>query len=130
MRLQETFELTDLGNAQRLVSRYGSIIRYVAGWCCWIVWDGRRWAKDDTGAVERFAKETVRQIYSEASATEDKEYRTALVRHGKSSESEPRLRAMVNLAKTEEKIVLRPIDLDTDRYLFNILEPISKWLSR
>src|SRR5436305_2058787 len=33
--------LTDLGNARRLVARHGREIRYCPSWNSWLVWDGR-----------------------------------------------------------------------------------------
>lgn len=59
-------ECTDLGNARRLVERFGEDIRYCRPWKFWLVWDGTRWVKDDTGAVERMAKEMAEAIVHEA----------------------------------------------------------------
>jgi putative DNA primase/helicase len=58
--------LTDLGNALRLVRLYGQNMRYVAAWG-WLVWDGKRWARDDAGQVMRWAKATALSLYGEAS---------------------------------------------------------------
>lgn len=57
--------LTDLGNARRLVERHGENLRHVREWG-WLVWDGRRWARDDNGAVARMAKDAVLTLYNEA----------------------------------------------------------------
>ena len=46
--------LTDLGNALRLVNRFGDQIR----WCKalgWLAWDGRRWTRDERMATMQFA---------------------------------------------------------------------------
>ena len=43
------YNLTDLGNARRLVHRHGRNLRYCWLWRKWLVWDGKRWVKDDTG---------------------------------------------------------------------------------
>ena len=40
------FHLTDIGNAQRLVSRHGQDLRYCYPWGKWLIYDGQRWAKD------------------------------------------------------------------------------------
>src|SRR5215207_9406812 len=61
------FNLTDLGNAERFVADHGSKVRYCGPWGKWLVYDGKRWAQDDTGQVERLMKDTVRAIYAEAS---------------------------------------------------------------
>ena len=65
----EIYHPTDLGNARRLVDRFGQDLKYVSQWG-WMVWDGQRWAKDETGEVDRRAKDTVRGMYEEASKVE------------------------------------------------------------
>src|SRR5215217_151446 len=72
-----SFNLTDLGNAARLIHRHGEDLRYCWLWRKWLVWHGKRWIKDDTGEVYRLAKETVASIYQEAAAAPDDERRKA-----------------------------------------------------
>ena len=50
-----TYTFTDTGNARRLVDTHGRDLRWVARWKAWYVFDGRRWARDETGEVERRA---------------------------------------------------------------------------
>jgi putative DNA primase/helicase len=63
------------------------------------------------------AKETVRSIYREASDEDDEDRRKALAKHARASESETRIRAMVELAKSE--IPVFPEELDADPWLLN-----------
>ncbi len=112
--------LTDVGNARRLVARHGASFRWCEAWGCFLVWDGRRWAKDDTGQVMRWAKETARAMYAEAADTADESLRKALGSHALKAEADAKLRAMVNVAKSEESIAIRPADLDTDRMLLTV----------
>jgi putative DNA primase/helicase len=111
------FNLTDLGNAERFVAHHGSTVRYCYPWRKWLVYTGARWERDDAGRVHRLAKETVRSIYREASDEEDEEQRKALAKHARASESETRIRAMVELAKSE--IPVSPEELDADPWLLN-----------
>jgi putative DNA primase/helicase len=113
------FRLTDLGNAERLVAAHGRDIRYVAG-LGWLVWDGRRWARDDTGALLRLAKRTARAILHDAANCEDDDERKRIAAWARTSESEPRLKAMVSLAASEEAVVMRVQRLDADSWLFNV----------
>jgi putative DNA primase/helicase len=55
--------LTDQGNAIRLVRRYGCTMHYVWPWEKWLVWNGQRWEEDNMGEVVRRAKATVRIMY-------------------------------------------------------------------
>jgi putative DNA primase/helicase len=50
--------LTDLGNARRVVQDHGRDLRYCHPWRSWLVWDGQRWAEDDTGEAVRRVKDT------------------------------------------------------------------------
>ncbi len=84
--------LTDLGNARRLVATHGGDLRYCHPWGKWFAWDGRRWRLDDSGEVVRRAKATIRELYREAAGLEDKA-RKDLVTHALKSEAGARLRA-------------------------------------
>ena len=112
---------TDLGNARRLVQRHGRDLRYCYAWRSWLVWDGRRWQRDDTGAVSRMAKEAVQSIYVDAAASSDESERKVLAAHAVRSEAEQRIRAMIALAESEPGIPIRPDDLDGDPWLLNVL---------
>jgi putative DNA primase/helicase len=115
------FNLTDIGNGQRLVARHGGDLRYCYPWGKWLVWDSQRWGKDLTGEVDRRAKETVRSIYAEASTIQDKSLRGATVEHARRSESDSKRQAMINSAKSEPDIPIMPDDLDRDSWLLNLL---------
>lgn len=62
------FNLTDLGNAERLVSQYGDILHYCYERRHWLVWNGKVWEWDSGNKVTTLAKHTVRHIYREAGA--------------------------------------------------------------
>ncbi len=115
------FNLTDMGNAQRLVAIHGTDLRYCYPWDKWLVWDGRRWARDDTGEIDRRAKDVVRTIYAEAAAAPDKNQREALAHHALKSESEGKRKAMIASARSEPGIPILPEDPDRDPWFFNVL---------
>jgi P4 family phage/plasmid primase-like protien len=111
------YNLTDLGNAERFVRDHGASVRYCYPWGKWLVWAGSRWRRDEAGQVHRLAKETVRSIYREASSAEDEDRRKALAKHAAASESEAKIRAMLELSKSE--LPISPDELDADPWLFN-----------
>ncbi len=120
------YNLTDLGNAERLVARHGQDLRYCHVWGKWLVWDGRRWAIDATGEVERRAKATIRAIYSEAAAIvgddeASKAQRRALASWAGKSESRGKLEAMIKQAASEPGVAVDPNDLDRDPWLLTVL---------
>ncbi len=114
---QRGHNLTDLGNAERFVAQHGEHVRYCYAWSGWITWTGRRWKRDDTGGVHRLAKETVRAIYQEAAGAEDEDRRKALAKHAARSEAEAKIRAMLELAKSE--VPISPDELDRAPWLLN-----------
>jgi putative DNA primase/helicase len=111
------FNLTDLGNAARLVHRHGRNLRYCWLWRKWLVWDGKRWVTDDTGEVYRLAKDTVASIYEEAAAAPDDENRKALAKHAMRSEAGARIKEMVDLARSDVPVM--PDELDASPDLLN-----------
>jgi len=116
----DEFNLTDLGNAQRFAARHGGEVRYCHQWSKWLEWDTTRWAIDQTGAVERRAKETVKAMLAEASKEADDTRRRALTRHALASESATKISAMLRLAQSEPGIPILPQDLDADPWLLNV----------
>jgi len=113
------YNLTDLGNAERFVAQHGEDVRYCFPWRKWVVRTGARWERDEAGRVHRLAKGRVRGIYREASDADDEARRKALAKHAAASESETRIRAMIELAKSE--VPVSPDDLDADPWLLNVL---------
>ncbi len=109
----------DIGNAERLADLAEGKILWVAG-LGWMVWDGRRWKRDESNQVLRHAKATSRTIFDEArflneqaaKATDDDEAKlwgeqakstTAwAVQSGFAS----RIGAMIKLGSAEPRLVL------------------------
>lgn len=129
----------DLGNARRLIDRYGRDLQYVddAGW---IVWDGRRWASQPSkGApdAKRLGHKTVEAIELEAQALQaerdDLERRYApkdprvealsdrVDKHWRwrtASGNAGRIEAMLSTAAPYLR--RRPDELDSDPWLLNV----------
>lgn len=117
---QETptsFNLTDLGNAERFASRYTDTVRWCETWNTWIIFNGKFWETDRSGRVDQMAKATVRAIYHEVANEPDKQARDALVKHAKASESNRAIRAMLDRAKSE--LPATPEEFNRHLYLLN-----------
>lgn len=121
---------TDWGNAKRFVSAHGKDLRYCYPWGSWLCWNGARWKVDDTGEVHRRAKDTVALIYREASEEQDKDRRRALGGHALRCESDGKMKAMIELAKSEPGIPILPDDLDRGPFVLNVSNGIVNLLSR
>ena len=109
---------TDYGNAERLVHQHAQDLRFAPG-IGWLVWDGRRWARDQDGAVMRRAKATVRTMREEAAKLGEKG--DDLWKHAQRSEGHARLGAAIALAESEEAVLVRAEGLDADPYLLTVL---------
>jgi len=110
---------TDVGNARRLAAAYGEVLRYVPAWKAWLIWDGSRWVRDDYISLEMRAKDVIRKYFKKAIENRGEERDDDAVKHALRSERLDRIRAMVELAKSEPGMCVEPNQLDRDPLLFN-----------
>jgi len=115
---KKTFNLTDQGNAERLVAEHGDIIKYCYTLKTWLIWSGKHWKEDNTGEIIRLAKQTVRNIYGEAQCAGNENVRQSIAKHAGRSESERALNAMISLAKPE--VPVQASELDDDPMLLAV----------
>jgi putative DNA primase/helicase len=119
---------TDVGNASRFAIDHGprgleqgAVLHHVYG-LGWLEWDQRRWRSDDDGAVDRAAVETVRQIKAEAQGMPDgtddeREAQRRRFAWGLRSQAAPRIDALLRLARSDKRLVVRAEQLDADPWL-------------
>lgn len=112
---------TDVGNGTRLARMHGDTIRYVHTWGSWLIYDQGRWVKDDTGAIIRLARSTVKAMYAEAAQFDTTSDRKNAARWAMTSEGAGKIAAMIDLAKSEPEIAVRDSMFDTDPMLLNCL---------
>ncbi len=111
---------TDVGNAERLIADYGGDIRYVYEYKSWIYWEDNIWISDETGHMNRLAKQVAKSIFLEAENEEDEDMQKRLYSHAFSSENLKRLRSMVDVATTEKGTTISQSTLDSDKYLLGV----------
>jgi putative DNA primase/helicase len=107
--------LNDTGNADRLIAFRGTELRYCPAIRKWLVWDGRRWAVDDRGAIRRAAKQTMLEFLSQAAHADDKD----LQDFAYGSLDARRINNTIALAECE--LIVTPDQLDTHPFLLNFL---------
>lgn len=115
------FNLTDLGNAERLAKYYGDILHYCYERSKWLIWNNKVWEWDTGAKITALAKLTVRNIYHEAGNEADEKRRKELAEHARHSESEHRINAMINLTESEPGIPVKVAELDINPWPFNCL---------
>jgi putative DNA primase/helicase len=98
---------------------HGANVRYLPAWKKWLLWDGKRWAVDETLGVIRLAKDTVRAMYAEARELEKADRSEAgQARHavGEGGEAPRDARARPGRAG----IAITPAQLDADPWLLSV----------
>ena len=114
------FYLTELGNAERMVAKFGRDLHHCHEWGKWLIWDSRRWLNDKMGKVDQLAKETIRSIYAEAESISPTELREMLLSHAQRSETANKLQSMLKLASSEKEIPILPGNLDQNAWLLTV----------
>ena len=107
--------LNDHGNAERLIAMYGEDLKFCHAFKKWLVWDGKRWAVDETDQARRFAKKAMLEFLRQA-VDADGESGQKFARR---SLDNRRITSLLSMAECE--IFARPAELDPDPYLLNFL---------
>lgn len=115
---------TELGYANRFVHVFADRVRYVSQWRRWLVWDGARWAKDDTGQAQRWMKAIARIMHATAEAEQSADTRRELLRQARRGESSPGVSGALKLASTHERIAITATELDADPFLLNCVNGV------
>jgi putative DNA primase/helicase len=118
---QDGPRLTDMGNGERMATKHRGDLLYCFPLKTWFTWDGTRYQRDETGEAEKRAKDTVRSIYLEAAAAGDPDQWSALAGHAIASEDARRIGAMLQMARSEDGIPVKPSQLDVDPFLLNVI---------
>lgn len=106
--------------ADCFLRQHSQNVRYVSAWGAWIVWDGRRWARDESNKVLSMAARTVRSILGMLSTERDAGRREAIFRLARRLDSATGYTAIVETAATRDGVCVGPQDLDRDDWLFNV----------
>ena len=108
---------TDTDNAQRFATRFGAKALYTPG-RGWLVFDGKRWRRDDVSQVVELAKVTARLIAAESRHLEDDKARAERSRFAKQSLGKGSLDRMIELAKS--LLAVDDACLDANPWLLNV----------
>lgn len=108
----DNIKLTDVGNAQLLIEKWGPGLRYVKEWG-WQVWDGTRWSDDNLDVVRVMAKDTLSHLRTVADQAGNED----AAAHALASEN--RVTQMVKEASDEPGIRLGHHEFDGDPDLLN-----------
>ena len=103
----------DCGNAERLIKLHGDNLLFCHAFRKWLVWDGRRWAIDETEQSRKYAKRAMVRFLQDAIDAGNMDAQ----RFARSSLDASRIRSMLSLAEPE--IYIKPDKLDLNPDLLN-----------
>ena len=110
-----SFNFNDSGNADRIIAFCGKDLRYCHAFKKWLVWDGKRWAVDETDQARRLAKQTMLEFLRQAMEANHE----AAEKFPRGSLDARRISNALSLAECE--IYVKPAMLDANPYLLNFL---------
>lgn len=104
----------DTGNAQRFLALHRNDVRYCHAFKAWLIWDGRRWKRDDQGGTTALAKNVMIEYLRQAIAANNRE----LEKLAKSALDVPRIRGLLALGQDEVAIRAEELDRQPDLLVF------------
>ena len=110
------FHLTELGNAERIAYYHGENVRY-CNELEWLIWNGKHWHEDSKRQIEAITAKTLRAIYGEAKATEDK-YQSKML-HDWAKKCERRTIRINSILDVRPMVSVKKKELDSHNFLFN-----------
>ena len=114
---KKRFNLTEMGNAERLVARNGDNLRYCIEFEEWLTWNGKTWIEDRKKQIERIAIKTFREMYIEAAKENDVDRRNKLTKWAQSSEKSSVFLNSINRA--EAMLPVTQDELNKDLFKVN-----------
>jgi putative DNA primase/helicase len=117
---EEKLRRTETWAAEQFATLFQDDCRYCHDLKEWRVWDGMRWAPDDTGNIHQLVKKFVMQLYGLAVAIPDEDERKAMMRFITSLETRNKRAAIETLAQSERPMVAMSTDFDTNLEVLNI----------
>lgn len=115
--------LTEFGNAERMLDRYGDNLMFVPEFKCWYIWSEKpdyRWRRASDVEIEHWAKETIRALAKESDEYQSDEDRGAFFEFCKISQQARMVKNMVTLASSEPRVCVPARELDKDHFLLGV----------
>jgi putative DNA primase/helicase len=114
-------DLSDLGNAERLIHAHGVNFRYHTERKKWLYWNGKYWEVDSSNLLKGKAIEVVRELKDEANFIKDTAEKDLFLKHINRSQAAPRIHAMIQLVDSVSAgMTVTQSMLDSDEYLLNV----------
>lgn len=118
------YNFSDVGNAERLIAIHGSNIRFSHIRNKFFIWDGRHWKTDNLEYVSKLAKSVLRRLQAEGDEIDAKEseesekLKKQVLSFVLKSESDGRIKAMVNQVRSQPETIMQ--ETDKDIFILNL----------
>ena len=109
---RNSYDMTDTGNAQRFRDKYKGQIRYNYNRKCWYYWTGKKWQRDEVGAIKSLADTIVNDLKIEAFSCDDEDMQKAKLKFANRTANSAPKSAMITEAQHLEGIPVMPDELD------------------
>ena len=106
----------DGGNAELFIDRYHEVLRYIHARESWFIWDGSRWLSDAVEGVHQLALELSKTLATDllkAPGRPDNDKLRRAIAMGRQC----KISAMLWLARSDPRIVIKREDIDADNFL-------------
>lgn len=113
-------QMTEFGNAERMLDHYGDGLMYVPEIDGWFMWTGIYWRRAAGVELEHLAKETIRALPDEAKTIESDAERAEFFKFCAVSQRAVMVRNMVSLAQSDPRVVVGMADLDKLTHLLGV----------
>lgn len=117
--VKKDYDLTDTGNAQRFIDKFGENIRYNFDNKYWMIWDGKTWIKDSIQIVKNKVDLLIEEMKEEVVAEPNEKFAQEMFRNVKHLSSNSGKEAMLKEAMHIGKTPVRNCDFDKDAFLLN-----------
>lgn len=111
-------EYSDRAIANRLIAAHGADVKYCNALGGWLVWDGARWARDETMKVEDWAGEILARASGEVLRRPDFNANKA-DRLAERLASNGARSAVVNYARADRRVAVAAEEFDADPWILN-----------
>ena len=119
----QTYPCTDLGNMERFINDHGNEIKATSSGAI-LLWTGKRWKTASNANKFKLARKTINSIQREARLTLSDTEASVLRRWSETSQSEAKIRSMINMASKHEDIQIELSDFDKNKNQINCLNGI------
>ena len=112
------YETTDLGNAERFISEHKEYLKSTGSSKTWLRWNGHKWVRANDSVVYELAINTVNTLLTDALNNKGPHSEHAR-RWALASQSDARLRALVNLAAKHPDLMANLSEFDRSPFILN-----------